>query len=360
MLSLLGCGGGGGSAAPPPVGVAPTPTPTPAPTPTPTPTPAGVAMPAVITAANAAPIANLYIIVGNRNGVVFRYEKGSFPPTAVVPVASASKLLASLTIMRLIDRGVLRLDDHPQRFVPYWTSSAADARSRVTVQQLLSFTSGFNSEGAGSNCMAEPATTLAVCAQLLYAQNISTLPGAAYAYVSPHLQLAAATAEAANGKTFNQIFRDEIVIPFGLTATSFSFPSTTNPRVAGGAVSTVEDYAKVMAALLDGRMVGDLDAFARDRTAGLPVLFEPEAAVENGDWHYALGAWRECDDTPFSTACASQRVISSPGAFGWTPWIDVDRGYWAIIAMQQTNGSIPSVRLEQQLQPLIAAALGTP
>ena len=41
-------------------------------------------MPAVVAAANAAPITNLYIIVGTRNGVVFRFEKGSFAPTALV------------------------------------------------------------------------------------------------------------------------------------------------------------------------------------------------------------------------------------------------------------------------------------
>ena len=358
VMLLVSCGGGSGGSAPPVV--LPGPTPTPAPTPAPAPTPTIVAMPAVAVAANASPVANLYIIVGDARGVVYRFQKGSFSSTVPVPVASASKLLTSLVVMRLVDRGVLRLDDNPQRVLSNWTSAAADPRSGVTLQQLLSFTSGFNTEGANGNCMADPATTLSACVQGIYAAGLTTAPGTAYAYASPHLQIAGAMAEAATGKPMAQIIREELTTPFGLTATSFPTPSATNPRMAGGAFSTVEDYAIVMAALLDGRMVRDLGGFVQDRTAGLTVLFEPEAAIENGDWHYALGAWRECDDTPFSVRCASQRTISSPGAFGWTPWIDVDRGYWAIIGMQQGLGSIPSVRLEQQIQPLIATALGVP
>ena len=103
-------------------------------------------MPAVTAAANASFVPNLYIIVGTRAGVVYRYEKGRFPSASTYPIASASKLVASATIQRLVDRGVMRLDDNPQRYLSYWTSSAADQRSRVTLEHLLSFTSGFNTD----------------------------------------------------------------------------------------------------------------------------------------------------------------------------------------------------------------------
>jgi hypothetical protein len=54
-------------------------------------------------------------------------------------------------------------------------------------------------------------------------------------------------------------------------------------------------------------------------------------------------------------------VISSPGAFGFTPWLDRNVGYYAIIAMESGDtdtGVVPfSVRLAQELKPLIAQAL---
>lgn len=364
-LLLTGCGGGSGGSSPPPVSLpSPTPTPAPTPTPTPTPTPAPtgtIAMPAVTAAANAAPVADLYIIVGTRAGVVYRYQKGSFAPTTSVPIASASKLLTSVVIQRLVERGVMRLDDHPQRWLPYWTGSAADPRSTVTLAQLLSFTSGFDSDSLGGGCISTAATTVQACARAMYESGPNSTPGNNFAYGGASFQIVAAMAEAATGKGVNQIVNDELVAPFGLTGTAFLSPSATNPRMAGGGFSTIEDYAKVMTALLDGRLATNRAAFIEDRVGSKTVLYEPEAAGATGDWHYALGVWRECDDTPYSVACGSQQVVSSPGAFGWTPWIEYDRGYWAIIGMQiGFSGSVTSVRLEQQIQPLIHSALGVP
>lgn len=318
-------------------------------------------MPAVTAAANASFVPNLYIIVGTRAGVVYRYEKGSFPSASTYPIASASKLVASATIQRLVDRGVMRLDDNPQRYLSYWTSSAADQRSRVTLEHLLSFTSGFNTDDLTAGCIADAMTTTALCARALYDAGLSTAPGAAFAYGPAHMQIAAAMAEAATGKSWAALVRDELATPFALTTTFYASPSASNPRISGGAVSSIEDYAKLMAALLDGRLVRDPVAFRQDRTIGLAIVNQPDDAVSNGQWHYALGAWRECDDIPFSARCSSQNILSSPGAFGWTPWVDYDRGYWAIIGMQQGfGGSTESIRLEQQIQPLIAAALGLP
>ncbi|MBX9813537.1 MAG: beta-lactamase family protein [Sphingomonas sp.] len=338
---------------------APAPAPTPAPTPTPSPSPSFAAIQAAI---DRSPVANVYVAIGTRAGTLFRYRKGNFASDAVTPIASASKFLAGVTIMRLVERGVMRLGDNPQRFLSYWTSDPADPRSRVTLQQLLSFTSGFNAEETDQGCIRDATTTIAACAQSYYARGLGSAPGTAFSYGPAHLQIAAAMAEAATGKPWAQLFREEVGAVAGLSAqTLFTLPSNTNPRVAGGGVSTVDDYARFLDALLANRLLSDIPTYIADRTAGLAVLNTPDVTIANGEWHYALAAWRECDDRPFSARCASQRLVSSPGAFGWTPWIDYDRGYWGLIAMNEgVNGSIESVRLEQELQPLINAYLGQP
>jgi hypothetical protein len=55
------------------------------------------------------------------------------------------------------------------------------------------------------------------------------------------------------------------------------------------------------------------------------------------------------------------KVVSSPGAFGFTPWVDRDGGYFAILGMEVTesdSGVVQfAVSLEQELKPLIRAAL---
>ena len=68
-----------------------------------------------------------------------------------------------------------------------------------------------------------------------------------------------------------------------------------------------------------------------------------------------LTAWLECT-TP-ATGCQD---ITSPGAFGFTPWIDRDGRYYAIVAMEsQELGEISqfSVQLSLDLRPLIRAAV---
>jgi serine-type D-Ala-D-Ala carboxypeptidase/endopeptidase len=68
---------------------------------------------------------------------------------------------------------------------------------------------------------------------------------------------------------------------------------------------------------------------------------------------YGLAAWLECS-TP-ATGC---EVISSPGAFGFNPWLDREAGYYAILGMRIPNDRVGFVvGLKTQLKPLIADAL---
>ena len=95
-----------------------------------------------------------------------------------------------------------------------------------------------------------------------------------------------------------------------------------------------------------------------------PAIFDtqtidpyPDAAIgksPSGSFRYGLTAWLECS-TP-QTGCP---VISSPGAFGFTPWLDRATGYYAILGMFDSNNSQDHFgsRLEQQLEPLIIDAL---
>jgi CubicO group peptidase (beta-lactamase class C family) len=307
-------------------------------------------------------VRDIHVQVGTRNGTVFTFQKGSFAPAAITPIGSAAKFYSGVTIMRLVEAGVLNLDDHPHRYLQYWTRDPSDPRSRVTLQQLLSFTSGFNAEELDDGCITDPATTIAACAREYYERGLGSPPGSAFAYGPAHLQIAAAMAEAATGKPFATLFAEQVAAPAGMSpATDYVAPSRSNPRVAAGVHSTADDGARFLQALLDGRLIRNVDAYLADRTGGLPALNQPGATLSFGQWRYALSVWRECDESPFSAACASQRTISSPGAFGWTPWVDFDRGYWGLIAMQEGfSGSLESVRLEQELQPLIARALGHP
>jgi CubicO group peptidase (beta-lactamase class C family) len=354
LALLASCGGpgssgGGGSPIP-----APTVTPTPSPTPTPTPAPADK-WALVKAEVNASTVTDVALIVGTPSGGVrLRYEKGAFRLTDTHLIASASKMLAGLTILKMVEDGQMSLADNPQKYLGYWTTSAADPRSRITLAQLLAFTSGFNQGETGVACLSDPDTTLQACAQTYYNLGISSAPGTAFSYGPGHLEIAGAMAEVAGGKRFNQLFREKVGDPMGIGPVSgIVFPSANNPRIAGGGVSTGEEYARLLDTVLGNRLLANLTNFKTDQTAAVAFLYRPVIA----DWHYAAASWRECDAPVFATGCTNVYTVSSPGLYGWTPWIDFDAGYYAVVAMEEPNGSAASVTLEQRLQPLIAAAL---
>jgi serine-type D-Ala-D-Ala carboxypeptidase/endopeptidase len=348
IITLTACGGGGTSGAAPP--------------PPPPPPAATDKWAAVKAELDAFAVKDAALIIGSKTGGVrLRYEKGTFKLTDRHLVASASKMMAGLTILKMVEDGQMSLSDNPQKYLPYWTTSPTDPRSRITLAQLLAFTSGFNQSETAVDCIGNPNTTLQACAQVYYDQGITTAPGAAYVYGNAHLQIAGAMAEIAGGKPFSQLFKDKVSTRLAIGQVSaIDFPSAANPRVAGGGTSTGEEYAKMLDAVLAGRALNSLTSFQTDQTASVSFIFRPPAVTAVGDWHYAAASWRECDAIIWNATCAASRVISSPGKFGWTPWIDFDNNYYAIIAMEGDNAldSSPiSVALEQRLQPLIIAAL---
>ena len=170
---------------------------------------------------------------------------------------------------------------------------------------------------------------------------------------------------AATGDRFNRVFRDRIATPLGLASTTaFAVPSLDNPRVAGGATASAEDYGTILTALVSGQLLSpaSMEVLGEDHTgAGVTMAVVPNTATVHGEWHYALGCWRECGDDPYSAACDEPGVLSSPGAFGFYPWWDTERGFWGVLAIQLVQaggGAGTTVPLGQQWAELAAQALG--
>ncbi|MDK2768123.1 MAG: beta-lactamase family protein [Sphingomonas sp.] len=331
---------------------------------------------AVDAAFQASQIVNGTLIIGTADGVIHEYTKGNFQPDKAYPIASSSKWLTATLLVRMAQAGKLSLGDHPYPKLSYWTSSAGDPRSQVTLGQTLSMTSGFNATPLDITCVNNGLVTLQACAQTIYNGGIDTAPGSTFSYGPEHPQIAAAIAEAAGGKSFNQLFAEYVTTPLGMGCTRFvesitsvllhttgracnyAYAANANTWAAGGAVSSARDYAKLLHAFMGTSFITDMDGFLAPRTLTLQRGFIP-GSVASSDWHYALGSWNECDSTSWNSICAADKINSAAGAYGWMPWIDRKNGYFALIATRIVVGSgdATSVPVEQQLQPLIVAAL---
>ena len=310
-------------------------------------------------------VSNYAVVIGDENGVLLSREFGDFSATETYLIASATKWLAAMVIMDLVEQGVMSLDDRPQDYLAWWTSDPADPRSEITLEQLLSFTSGFDTGPDDASCVTDGSITLDDCARAFYDGGLAYQPGSTFYYGPAHLQVAGRMVEVATQLDFADLAFLQQTLRFGLQSTLFLVPVGANPRIGGGAVSSAEDYGVLMQSILSGGYLsGVLDDMERDRTGPPVVIGARPSSIDNNnvDFRYALGHWRECEQPVWDSSCDDRHLSSSPGAFGWNPWIDFDNGYYGIIAMRETqvNGGSPpdaSIAFAITLRPFIEAAL---
>ena len=294
----------------------------------------------------------------SHNGVpVFTGHYGRYGDATRVPIASASKWVSALVLARLVERGALRWNSTVGE---WWPEAGADRRA-ITLAQLFSHTSGL--PGNDTGCVGNALTTLQACAAQILAEPLNAAPGTTFSYGGQSMQVAGAMAERATGRSWDALMQAELLAPLGLTSTDFGFTSTapgyvgmSNPRIAGGARSTLSDYRKLMAMwqadglIREGANAGQrylavatIRAMQRDHSAGLVRRSVPPTLSLYPEFGYGFGFWI------LPTERAGAPVMeSSPGAFGFQGWVDGAAGIAAVFLVQNSNSRVaPDVQALQ-------------
>ncbi|MGD9599702.1 MAG: hypothetical protein AB7V24_14870, partial [Steroidobacteraceae bacterium] len=109
------------------------------------------------------------------------------------------------------------------------------------------------------------------------------------------------------------------------------------PLLAGGINATANDYAPLLRAIVGGRLamrdaLGTHAVCAWSIGPGCDAVQSPAVSVQ---WHYSIAHWVEDDPT------TGDGAFSSPGAFGFYPWVDASKRYYGVIArFARGNGQI--------------------
>ena len=272
--------------------------------------------------------------VATWQGEVHRIHVDGYDETTRLGIASASKWLSALTLARLVEAGHLRWDSQVGDFFP---EAPADTHA-ITLVQLFSHTSGMAAGEAA--CLSRRTTTLQACALEILAMDLAYAPGTGFAYGGNSMQVAGAMAERATGRSWDLLFQSELAGPLGLRDTDWSvgalregYVPNANPRIGGGARSTLADYSRVLDMVLAGGDIAGasflspdtLAIMAVDRVQGLAIL---ESPIDNADQGYGFGQWVEARDVRGTTT-----RVSRPGAFGFTPWVDWRQGSSGVIVV---------------------------
>jgi hypothetical protein len=109
----------------------------------------------------------------------------------------------------------------------------------------------------------------------------------------------------------------------------------SEPLIAGGIFTSSNDYTTVLRNILSGAL------FMRDALGTNAVCTRPNAPGCNASlspipeaWHYSIAHWVEDDPTTNGDG-----AFSSPGAFGFYPWIEASKNYYGVISRMEGTGN---------------------
>jgi CubicO group peptidase (beta-lactamase class C family) len=147
-------------------------------------------------------------------------------------IGSITKVYTATVVMQLVDEGKLELDAPVRTYLPDFTVADADVAAKVTIRHLLTHTSGiqgdhFEDTGRGDDCLEK---YLASCAEL--SQNHAL--GATMSYCNSGYSVLGRVLEVIEDKSWDQVMRDRLFAPLGLTLTNTLPEEAILHRVAVG------------------------------------------------------------------------------------------------------------------------------
>jgi CubicO group peptidase (beta-lactamase class C family) len=214
----------------------------------------------ITTALDDAGLPGASLLVVQHGEIVEQEAWGEYTLDTRVPIASGSKWLTAAMIMTLVDEGVLALDEPIATYVP---QLAGFAVGTITMRQLMSFTSGLVGDNGAPACVTTGTGTLQECAAEILRLGAVRPPGSAFVYGSQHMHVAGAIAEIVTGRSFFDLFDQRIAQPLGMDHTVFfqlRDPTSTtvdHPMPAGGAATTLGDYARFLEMLVHDGVAPD-------------------------------------------------------------------------------------------------------
>ena len=137
-------------------------------------------------------------------------------PDTLFPIGSCTKAFTSMELARSADRGLLSLDDHPRKFLPYLKLADPEADAKITIRDMLSHRTGLK---AYADLAAEPG----VLTREEYVRAATSAKPAVpfrtkFQYSNAMFVAAGEIAGRVNHSTWEEVVADDIFKPLAMTS----------------------------------------------------------------------------------------------------------------------------------------------
>ncbi|MFK7960143.1 MAG: serine hydrolase domain-containing protein [Phycisphaerales bacterium] len=278
------------------------------------------------------PLTGAALLVERDGVILYRGAVGEQSTDDVIPLASATKWFSGAVIASTLDRGEMQLDAPLSTWLTSWD---VPGKANITLRQAFSHTAGLPSNWP---VLFEGGMTLQEVADAAASLPLNYAPGTMFGYGGVSMQAAAASAELAAGSDWESLFQSRIAGPLGMLDSGYTeFGAPENPQVGGGATSTLDDYGSLLRCMVRGGRAEDgsivltpeaVAAMLSDQSGSPEVFFSPYPGLSD----YGIGVWREQE----SPVDGRPVLVSSAGARGTVPWIDFERGFFAVLMVDDS------------------------
>jgi D-alanyl-D-alanine carboxypeptidase len=180
------------------------------------------------------------LVVEKGYGFANRENQISVDRATIFQIASVTKQFTAAAIMRLVERGEVRLSDSVRDYVP-----VLDTRGHtITIEQLLNHTSGLPDYIRLISDAYKPMSQAEVVS-LINSQPLNFTPGTAWNYDNSGYYLLGMIIERVSGISYAEYLDREIFQPLGLLHTSYCGTNPAQPMpdgylMIGGMVTPVK------------------------------------------------------------------------------------------------------------------------
>ncbi|MDD4755326.1 MAG: serine hydrolase [Prolixibacteraceae bacterium] len=243
-------------------------------------------------------------------------EDNPVDENTIFRLASVSKTITGVLAGMLTSENVIGLDDKVADYIPGFRLKSSECSRELTLRNILSHTSGLAPHAYDN--LAEDKMPLNNIIKVLDRVNISSKPGKIYSYQNVMFSLIDPVIEAKTLKSYSELVREKVFIPFGMANASTDFQSFKNnnnkafPHVmrngcytpvrlndryyctapAAGVNASISDMANFLLALLDTEKNESVSKIHQ-------TVFTPQVVTggKMRNWdnidsrHYAIG-WR--------------------------------------------------------------------
>jgi CubicO group peptidase (beta-lactamase class C family) len=292
-------------------------------------------------------------------GVRTRGKPGKIAASDKFHIGSDTKAMTAMLCGILVDEGKLKWDQTIGDTFPELKDSMNPQYSDITLEQLLTNRSGVSGQiektplwGKLWQHKGSPTSARRLLLTGVIAETPEAAPGTKFIYSNAGFSIAGHMAEKVTGKSWEDLMREKIFKPLGMTSAGFGAPGNRkkndqprghgadgspiepgpgadNPVAIGPAGivhCTIEDWAKFVEASLPGGKVKLV------KPATLEKLHKPAGDAPK----YAMG-WGIADNQPWAGGPALTHAGSNTMWYA-VAWLAPKKDFAVLVACNQANG----------------------